>query len=460
MSHDIPSFEDAINEYYKLKNKFENDNMSFKKKLINNPTLSKKEKRAEFLKFKPLCVNCKRRSNKGTLFSTTFHGSHDKGGEYRKLKASCGDLADPCDFEIEINVSITENYEQILRYIQKEIKFYKDKIIDDKNKLLFGLITTETAIDNFDSNKSYVTEFTNLYEMYFKGYIESTDSKEKKELYEQYLVEMYKGIDEIKEYMKKMDANNNSRYAVDAVNIYQNKLYPLLLHLRKIKYSDCYVYHDDNTDTCRLIQNKISIKDLESNDQNIDKVITFDVGLTTKKKPKKPLFIIESDESSEQEPKIKIDIKKPEEKLEKIPPDEPVFGEGEDGISWTHPEYQKLWTRLPKKLKNEFKTNIDWMSDFMFKCVNTRQIKGNNGCELTTPPNLIVPPKYNEETKQYDLGVPIYTKTFNALNDSIKQVYLTLYKSDPSTGAKNYSMFEEAMNKVVGKELDFDRGFF
>lgn len=455
MSSELPTFEDALNEYYKLKNKFESDNMAFKKKLINNPILSKKEKRAEFLKFKPSCVNCKRRSNKGTLFSISFHKSTDRDEEYRTLKASCGDLADPCNFDIEIIVGKFEDSATVLNNLQKEIKEYKDKIIDDKNKLLFGLITTETAIENFDRNKSYVSDLTTLYETYLSSYLSVTDNPEKKEKYEENLTEIYISINEIKDCIKKMNETNSSKYAVDAVNIYHTKLYPLLLQLRRIKYSENNIFHDDNTNTCRLIQKEYTVHDLDVTIQP-NKVVKFDVGLTTKKVSKKPLFILESD-SSEPEEKIKIDIKPNINK--EVEPDSPIIGEGEDGISWNNPLYQKLWKALPQKLKNEFKTNIDWMNDFMFKCVNTRQKPGNNGCELTTPPNLIVPPNKKSET-EYDFGVPIYNKVFNKFPESLKKTYLTFYKTDTSTGAKDYKMLEESMNRAVGQELDFDRGFF
>lgn len=463
MLDDLPSFEDALHEYYKFKNKFESDNMSFKKKILNNQILSKKEKRSEFLKFKPACVNCKRRSNKGTLFSTIFHKATDKNDAYRTLKASCGDLADPCNFEIIINISKYESVESILESLQKEIKEYKDEIINDKNKLLFGLITTETAVDNFDTNKSYVGELTSLYERYLSDYVRVTDNIEQKNLLDESLVKAYQSIDEIKDCIKKMNQNDNAKYAADAANIYQTKLFPLLNQIRHIKYKETIAYHDDYTDTCRLIQNKNSIEQLESASTKDNKVVAFDVGLKARKPIKKP-GAFDISESEESEEPIKIDIKKPTEVIEKqipevVQPDEPIIGQGEDGISWTNPLYQKLWKALPVKLKNEFKTNIDWMKKFMFKCVNTRQTPGNNGCELTTPPDLIVPPKQLPDGS-YDLGVQIYNKVFNKQPKSLQSTYLTLYKLDPQTGAKNYSMFEDSINKLVGQELDFGRGFF
>ena len=52
------SVENNINEYYRLKSKYNNDNDKNKKKILNNKMLSIKEKKAEFKQLKPKCVNC------------------------------------------------------------------------------------------------------------------------------------------------------------------------------------------------------------------------------------------------------------------------------------------------------------------------------------------------------------------------------------------------------------------
>ena len=44
-SEEIPSVYDALFEYYKLKEKFENELNTNKRRIINNSTLSKREKR-------------------------------------------------------------------------------------------------------------------------------------------------------------------------------------------------------------------------------------------------------------------------------------------------------------------------------------------------------------------------------------------------------------------------------
>ena len=68
------------------------------------------------------------------------------------------------------------------------------------------------------------------------------------------------------------------------------------------------------------------------------------------------------------------------------------------------------------------------MKDFMHKCVNDRNKEFGKGCTLSTPPNLIIPPK-KMDNDQYDFGVSIYNKTFNnmkIINKFLKE-YLLYY---------------------------------
>jgi len=463
-TEEIPSVKDALNEYFRLKKKFEDEMNANKRKIINNPTLSKREKRAEYLKLMPKCVNCRRPSKKGTIFSITFHPSDEKTDSYRTLKAMCGNLADPCNLNIEINLGIIEHLNKMIENIRKEINQTKNFIINDKNKLLFGLLTTESAIENFDTNKSYINDLTSIYESYLDQWNKKIDNPDKKIELDDSLVLLYQNIDKIKECIKQMNENNDTQFAVDAANIYYTTVEPLMKKIRQLKYGENIVFKDDSNDTCRLIQNQVSLQEMAVSGYS-DKVVAFDFGITAKKVPKKKSgFIIESDGVSPEEVKeltIKIEEPGQPKPTKVVEEDEPIIGEGKDGIAWNIPEYQQLWDKLPEKLKTEFKLNIDWMKEFMHKCVNERISHGPswNGCKLTTPPNIVIPPR-KMENGQYDFGISIYNKAFSKLPQSTQELYLTFYKEDPVTKEKNYKMLEESINDLVQKEVDFGRGFF
>jgi hypothetical protein len=294
---------DALNEYYKLKRKFEDELDANKKKIINNQNLSKIEKRAEFLKLKPKCINCKRPSKAGTLFSIEYIKESDKTGAYRRLKSSCGDLANPCPLNIEIHLGEMELLDDLMDKIQEEIRSYKNKIIVDKNKLLFGLITTETALENFDFNKSYITELTTIYESYLDLWNSIVDNRDKKAELDEALVQSYNSITQIKEAIKKMQENDSPTFAADAASIYVNNLKPLLEKIRHLKYSENMVYRDE-ANNCRLIQKKYTYADIGVSGYE-SKVAHFNVGLDEGVAKKKaatvkptPRLIIEPSSSS------------------------------------------------------------------------------------------------------------------------------------------------------------------
>jgi hypothetical protein len=274
------SVENALNEYYKLKSSYETENLKNKKTIINNNTLSLKEKRSEFKKLKPKCVNCKRPG--GTIFSIKCfndnNGDSIDNNEYREFRASCGIIADPCNLNINIRVGKYESLQDILEYVENEIKVEKNNIINEKNKLLFGLITTDTAVKNFETMKDYVTTLSSLLDTYLKEYINITDNLERKKDLEKDIEMSYILIGQIKECIKNMDTESNTQYARDAVNIYVTSLKPLLKNIMNLKYRQNIVYYNEDNNTYNLLQNTNTAEALEITFFK-NKVVSYDVGM-------------------------------------------------------------------------------------------------------------------------------------------------------------------------------------
>jgi hypothetical protein len=454
-TQDIPTPKDAINEYFKLKSKFENELSVNKKKIMNNPNLSKREKRSEFLKLMPKCVNCKKPSKIGTIFSVVYNPETESVGAYRRFTATCGNLVDPCNLDIDIHLGEYEPLEKLIHNIREEIKLYKNKIIDDKNRLLFGLITTETALENFDLNKSYINDLTSVYELYLDQWNKMIDNPDKKLELDESLTLAYENISKIKDCIKQMNKNDDVQFAVDAADIYATTLKPLLDKIRHLKYSENIVYHDDYDNKCKLIQRPYTDLDMMITGY-VNKVIKYNLGFEVKKtKKNNPISLnFNADDESEEfliQPNNTTNQNKNVLSTGgSMLKDTPIIGKGSDGIEWNVPEYKQLWSVVPSALKNEFKTNINWMKDFMEKCVSDR-----NHCTLPTPANLILPPK-QMNNGQYDFGVAIYNKVFNAQPKTLQDTYLTYYKEDPSTKEKNYSQLADELNRLVEVEVSKD----
>ena len=299
----IESPESALNEYFKLKNTYEVEIMKNKKKIMNNSTLSNKEKRQEYLKLKPKCINCKRPG--GTIFSVKLFSDESKNRktDYREFRSRCGIISNPCNLNITIQTGLYNFLPDVIKQYENGIKESKDLIIDNKNKLLFGFISTETALQEFDDEKEFIEIYTSLLEENLATYLNIIDNNKKKLELEEDLEKSYELIINIKESIKLYNETENTQNVKDAVEIYINNLQPLFKKIMSLKYSQNLVYFDSDNNTYHLIQNKNTIKSLEYSDF-VDKVLHYNVGyqaIQNKKQQSKLIIDSDSSESKIQE---------------------------------------------------------------------------------------------------------------------------------------------------------------
>jgi hypothetical protein len=263
------------------------------------------------------------------------------------------------------------------------------------------------------------------------------------------ITNFYIEIQKIKDSIIQMNDTNNVQYARDAVNIYTTTLMPLLHTIRGLKYDETFVWHNEYTNTCNLMQNKYSISNLSFSSSN-DKVIAFDVGVSAD--PKKKRIIIESSSSSSS---LEPENLTPGVELEPGQIPEPIYGDGLDGVIWNVPEYDRLWANLPTAIRTALITDTEWMKDFMSNCVAARA--SGQPCKFTGPRNLILPPEINPDGS-VNFGVNVYNQAFASLDKNTQATYLTFYTE--KDGVTNYNMLANAMNDLVAKMLQFGKGYF
>lgn len=434
------SVENNINEYYRLKSKYNSDNEKNKKKILNNKMLSIKEKKAEFKQLKPKCVNCGKPG--GTTFASIISKESD-GGKFRELRAFCN-AVEPCGLSVNIAVGNFENISSVLKTIDEEIYTAKNEIINDKNRLLFGLTTTEKVLENFDLQKDSIRDYTNLLENYLQIYIKITDDPERSEKLKSELEKSYLHIQSIKDALYRFNETNGIEFVKSAVEIYQNQLRPVLNEVLKLKYRENTVVFDESDNSYHLIQRNYSIKDLEINNDKYETVVF---------------------ETSIQGDKTKVArVDKPDTRVEKAKPDsqdtpdiigKPTINEETETVTWSNKNYQSLWSKMNNELKTALLSDREWMQEFMDNCVKSRL--QNKSCEFTNPSNLIIPPQLIEDG-MYDFGNPVYNEIFNKFDESYKNTLLGLFSTED--GSKNYSMLENTLSDIVKKQLKFDRGNF
>jgi hypothetical protein len=448
----IESVDSAINEYYKLKNKYETEINKHKKTISNNKTLSNKEKRMEFQKFKPKCVNCGRPV--GTIFSVKYFPEINNEGEHKELKALCGGLGvDPCNLNITIRIGLYNLLPNILNVIEKIIKEDKADIIDDKNKLLFGYITTEQALQNFEEKKDSVNDFTELLQDYLGVYTKITDNKEKNQELKEDIENSYALISNIKECVVKYNETDNNQFIRDLVNIYTNQLKPILNKIAALKYKVNTVHFDEDTGIYHLIQSKYNIKTLEYTNF-VDKVIFYNVGFKktpSAKKPqvKKTTFVIESESEKESEKESENEYESESEKSMSSTPIS-IGGSYPNEMNNLNISSSAMTTEfmdsLPPKLKFALTFNEEWKKNYMDEYLKAKQI--GETCKFIPPPSVTYPPEKNDEDK-WMFGDNQYNEVFNKLPEDEKKRVLKMYEL--KDGIKDYTVMENYMNELVGK---------
>lgn len=417
---------EAVGDFYHLKRIFDEEKQQAILKIANsNKTLDQKRKDVRNVKVK--CVDC------GRSVGTKFETYYDEKKDGRFLTAVCGDVVSPCNLQIKIFCGSTETYNSIMVQLEQDIKLLKNKIINEKNKLLFGFTSSENAIDTFDKYKTMLAEMTERLASLLELYTLETDNREVKEAIYKVQEEICKDIYFIKDAMRKFHEKNEIKYVRDAVELYKLKTEKKLQQLANLQYSNRNVAYDEETGSHVLIQRKTNIENMELNLQD-NKVIFFNFKVNGKTPLSSQSVVFEESEREEKEK----EKEKEEEKDKKE-----LFSLNDDGqIVWSDPEYQSMWEKLGKTLKQTLVQDPVWMEASLKSFVEKR--KEGKGLEFVSPPHLIVPPKEMPDGS-FDLGNELYNEIFN----TDKEKYLPLREEKEK--------LKELINKDVETRLQFEQ---
>jgi len=240
-NHD-EKYHKAVETFYKLKKKYD-DQLIKKKKSIKK--LGTTDKKIEIEKFKKQrkCVNCKNIG--GTIFEEKM----------RTLKAICGHKS-PCNLHIEIEKPI----HQYIPEQEAQIDTYIDNIKTDisiiKLDLLFDLMDDEVSINEFQTLKDELETELEFKKLLTDGYNElnnvieiTVDGGETKDiLIKDYLLDLQKkynqAVSEYKKRISEYETNNSSALLEDTIQFYLNTIIPLQNKIREMKYQITYITPD------------------------------------------------------------------------------------------------------------------------------------------------------------------------------------------------------------------------
>jgi hypothetical protein len=245
---EIPDVKEALNEYFKLKQKYENQIMINKKKIINNPSLSKREKRAEYLKLKPKCINCNRPG--GTRFLIHYvpeNSTADNYEEhYREYSATCGIIADPCNLNIKIYSGNSVNLAYILNIFKNEIIDVKDTIIRQKLDTLFSYISEEKSVSLFKKELNTYNKNSDVYKDLLATYENLFDNKNNEDLKHKKMDDIFILKEKLRDLLIEYEKTENGSILKSAMDLQINELYPEIRNLRLLQNEVLELNEHDN----------------------------------------------------------------------------------------------------------------------------------------------------------------------------------------------------------------------
>ena len=482
------SVDDAINEYYRLKNVYETSYYEkYIKPIIKATKKSKREKRVEYSKLpKAECVNCKR--NVGTIFAINH-----KDIWTRNFVVKCGDLTEPCPLNISILCSKYKQYEDDIKTYEGDIDKLKTDIIKEKYNIMFGYTPEETGIDNFATLSNELKDTTMLTGHVIEKNILVNDNPEKNEL-------LKKSIDifgneyllQFKQMVRQYNESGDNQVINEAVKFYVNEMTPRLKEIQELKYEVNYVDYDQEELKYTLFQRKNSLLNLETFFGDESKVVSFVKGLKastaapsappdkssksstlkvgkisskskTKTKKKKLEFFIEGEEGGEEEeaayPQIALDNPNSPEYAPNSPayaPNSPAYNpssppynpssppqannpftiHGEEVI-WTDPDpdYNKIWGTLSKKYKSILVKDPAWLKKTMDTFVEDYKQNSNMSKDFVLPDDIMLPPK-NAEGRTLNFGNIVLNDLVARLDETQRKIIIqSLPKKENPTEA-------------------------
>lgn len=253
MSQPHISIDNAIQEYYKLKDQYDKTYDSKKHAIISDITIpySKKKAKIAELSQKRKCVVCKAAG--GTIFTN----------ENRILKAICGSKSQPCGLNIEISRGKVESVEDLIRISYKKIEDIKENIIKYKLDLLFRYISDEELQQKFGEAKSDLDAELVKYDKLYNIYIDSTDNPQKIEEGKKLKAELYVYVEQIKQIVKDFMRDSDEQQMRTIIDIYQDHILPIAERIRNNTYAYTNIEYDEVDNVHKLIQKKSTIKTME-----------------------------------------------------------------------------------------------------------------------------------------------------------------------------------------------------
>ena len=248
-------FYNYVTLYYDYKQQYKEANEIIKRRIM--PTKSNAERRKEYLKKKPQCINCKR--HVGTIFATELRTMLTDDDFRRTLIAKCGDKTAPCNLDIQISLPYIVLFDDVISPTTESINNYKSRIIQIKNDVMFGYMTEDEAIKRYTAIGGLLADDTTVLEKT----IFERDIATKEQLNQKRLTQtedlFEKDIEEFARLTNEYRVTSDDQFLKDSAKIYVDHVIKNARLLTDLKYEYCEIEYDDDSNVFTLVQKQFPL---------------------------------------------------------------------------------------------------------------------------------------------------------------------------------------------------------
>lgn len=243
------NYVEALNRYFKLKSKYENELNRAKhkefEKYENKKTASKKAALV-----KPKCISCRRPV--GTIFSCSSSGH----------SAICGDKNEPCQLNIKLSRGDSKPIEDLVNFFKESIDTIKTEIIQQKMDTLFSYLSENQSTQLFATKIKEYNQDSKIFANNLSLYNDLYNNSHKTEMIQkknESIHILHKKIREMIDEYKKTEHKDTLRTAID---MYIRDLIPEIDNVRRLKYEiNEMIVDDDGNDV--LYQREVALSKIE-----------------------------------------------------------------------------------------------------------------------------------------------------------------------------------------------------
>jgi len=224
------SVKDAVNNYYALKNKYEQERRAAIYKIMSSKEKPRNEKIKEARRTQFRCVNCQQKGG------TKFWRDEDNN-----LRAICGNTAKPCNLNISILSSLTITPREMQNDLET-IDKSKQEIIQLKMDTLFEYMDGDKSVKKF---KDTVEKLKNDV-VFADNYDEIVNNPEKKKIISKKTQEIYSALAAVRRLRHERNVGNNRELLADIMAHYKT-IQTNLDNIRLLKYPIMEIVEDEES---------------------------------------------------------------------------------------------------------------------------------------------------------------------------------------------------------------------